>query len=99
VLRFRAGTLTLAMCRAVCDGNPTGENPMSAKPWRFVEVSGGTWRWQCGDPEHTVTSKNTFPDLASCILDAEANGFQAKRERRRRARNTPGSEMRCVGGS
>jgi hypothetical protein len=73
---------------------------MSAKPWRFVEVSDGTWRWQRRDSEHMVISKNTFSDLASCIVDAEANGFEpAKRERRRCPRSQPGFEMRCVGGA
>jgi len=73
---------------------------MSEKPWRFVEVSAGVWRWERSDSEHTVTSKNTFSDLATCIVDAKANGFEpAKRERRRRPRSQPGSEMRCVGGA
>ncbi|MFL6579312.1 MAG: hypothetical protein ACJ8G2_01105 [Burkholderiales bacterium] len=73
---------------------------MSTKPWRFVEVSRATWRWQHGDSDHMVTSKNTFPDLATCISDAKANGFEpAKRERRRRPRSQPGCEMRCVGGA
>ena len=73
---------------------------MSAKPWRFMEVARGAWRWQCGDKEHSVTSKNAFPDLAACIFDAEANGFDsAKHERRTRPRNQPGREMRCVGGA
>jgi hypothetical protein len=73
---------------------------MKSNSWRFVEVSAGTWRWQRGDSEHAVSSKDTFPDLATCILDAEANGFDsARRERRRRPRSQPGREMRCVGGA
>jgi len=78
----------------------TGGMRMSSKVWQFVEVPGEGWCWQRGDPDDPVTSKNSFPDLASCIFNAEENGFRpAKPERRRRPRNQPGCEMRCVGGA
>ena len=76
------------------------ETKMTTRPWQFLEIDNEGWFWVRNELNGTATRSGPFADLATCVKDAEVNGFEQSRlERRRFWRNQPRHERRCVGGA
>jgi hypothetical protein len=55
------------------------------KRWSFYTGDDGLWSWRVTPPEGRETvSKESFPTLTECILDAKQNGYVLWTSRDRR---------------
>jgi hypothetical protein len=55
--------------------------------WRFIEIRGRRLAWERTDSERCSTRVGPFDDLAECVRDAAAHGYdEALLERRKQPR-------------
>jgi hypothetical protein len=83
VVEFPSQPRTVPDVAPSAASNPS--NPVvtrtSLSTWRFYEGMNGEWRWYRLDSRGDVSgaSDHSFGNLLSCMLNAEAHGFQAKK--------------------